>query len=138
MKSQHFTYAMAFIALFTCLGCFPTATETIDEEIVELKGTKWKLVSPKDLEGSLEFNEELTRVSGFNGCNTFSADLILKNYEFAVDKFVVTERYCADKDAMETEFMYLLSKVEDYTANKKSLRLVGDMQQLMRFERVEN
>ena len=130
---------ICLVALSTFLiGCLPMGgKETIDNEITELEGTSWKLIGPKDLKGTIQFNSDLTQVSGNNGCNDYSADLVKKNYEFSIDRFVSTKKYCKDWAEEEQEFMYLLSQTRVYSLTKNRLQFRDETGTLMTFEKIE-
>lgn len=116
------------------MACIATQSETMDEEIGELKNTNWELIRPKDLEGSIQFGDNLNKIEGFNGCNNFSADITIKNYQIEIGRFTSTELYCDKKDILEREFMYRLSQVNDYTRINKRLMLNNHRENLLVFE----
>lgn len=135
MKYSIFSFSV-FLLLFS--GCFPTApAETMEEELPELKNSEWTLIRPNDLSGTLKVDEEAMKISGFNGCNQYTADIILKNYQLEFDKFTTTKRYCEDLVEDEKEFMFLLSKAKDYRLSKTRLYLNDYSGTLMVFERKE-
>ena len=133
MKSNYIFIAVSLIVL-SFAGCMPMNNQTIDEEIEELKNTEWELIRPKDLEGSIQFNEDLTRVSGYNGCNNYTGDLIVKNYQIEISRFVSTEMYCNENADIEKEFMFRLSRIQDYSRTKQRLSLNDNTENLLVFE----
>ena len=136
MNFNHTLFGLLIILLLA--ACLPaTQQKTMDEQIVELRGTKWTLDRPNDLEGTLIVDTTLNRISGFNGCNQYSAEVDVQNYQVEFGKFLTTEKFCPDKDDREQEFMFLLSKTTNYRATKNKLYLSNRGENLLTFERIE-
>jgi len=121
-------FACVISSMFLLQGCFSGApAETISEESIELQGTKWQLIDRYDLNATIEFNGDITKLTGNDGCNDFSADIELKNYFMQFSKFVNTKKACQGLDDRDRDFLVALSKVRDYTVtrNKLSLQTLG-------------
>lgn len=122
--------------LLICVSCFPSGpTSTMEEDSQALKNTTWELVKPQDLEGTLHFSEDLTKISGNNSCNDYSADINIKNYQLEFKAFMQTEKFCEDREQEESLFMQLLSKTKDYRLSGNRLTLVGQQGTLLIFQK---
>ncbi len=117
-------YSVIVVFAIVLTSCFPTGTtETMEEEVIELKNTKWKLADNYKLDAYIEFDDEINHISGNNGCNQFSADIVKKNYHIELTNFSATEKYCDQLDDKDKQFLIALSKVQDYRLTPKNLIL---------------
>lgn len=131
-------YLTSFVSLYALLcACAAIGPTPLEENVQELANTSWVLVKPRHLSGNIQFDETVSVVSGYNGCNTFQGEVIQKNYQINFDSFAVTKKFCEEHKNHETEFMTLLSKTKQYNITKKSLTLVGYNEQLLVFNKSE-
>ncbi len=145
---MRFSYLPCIIALFSLLSCFPSApTETIEEEVDELKNTQWQLADNYDLDATISFGEDINELNGNDGCNDFTCDIVQHNYHIELTNFVTTKNICSELDGADRDFIVALSKVVDYRFTSKKLILntygttvnVGDRRvQSIVFKRIEN
>ncbi len=122
------SFLLCYILL---LSCFPSRpSESITEEAeVDLAGTKWYLEDRYGINATIEFDKELTQIFGSDGCNSFNADLELKNFLMEFSKFTSTEMACVDLEGVDRDYLVALSKVRDYqvTKNRLSLYTLGSV-----------
>lgn len=135
MVMNIFSKVLIFGFAITVLSCgFGGNMPTMEEEIVELENTTWKLYKPKELEATLKINGDASSMSGDNGCNQYEASITVKNYRINIGSFMVTERFCDDIDNKDEKFMHSLSKVTNYKIVGKKLYLDRGSQNLLQFE----
>lgn len=119
-------YLMVFLSYLLFTSCFPSGPqESITEEAeIDLAGTKWSLEDRYGITATIEFNRDLNLISGNDGCNSYEADLELKNFLMQFSKFTGTAKACDDLDRVDRDFLVALSKVRDYQVNKDRLTLL--------------
>jgi heat shock protein HslJ len=91
-----------------------------------------------DKKPAIYFNLKEKRVSGFNGCNSYSG--ILKTEDNKIDfsqPFAVTKMFCTDQEG-EGIFMHTIQRINNYQVSKngKALNLLSDNVVLMRFTKI--
>jgi heat shock protein HslJ len=66
------------------------------------------------------------KVSGFNGCNSFSADALISNHTISVGLIMSTKRYCSEVAKLESGFMGLLRTVSTFEIKGDTLNLMKE------------
>ena len=79
---------------------------------------------------SIAFSDR--RISGFAGCNTFSANVYVNNHErITVRPIVTTRKYCPAKMALEQRLLQVLSEAYSCQLKAKLLLLYSDQDMLL-------
>lgn len=137
MKMNLLNCVLLLVFSSTILSCgIGGQMPKMEEEIVELKNTNWKLVKPKEMEATLTIDQDVSKMRGSNGCNTYDASIMVKHYRIEIGAFMMTERFCDDIDNQDEAYMHQLAKVTDYKIIGKKLYLNRGTQNLLIFERV--
>ena len=79
---------------------------------------------------SIAFSDR--RISGFAGCNTFSASVYVNNHRrITVGPIATTRKHCPAKMALEQRLLQVLSEAYSYQLKAKLLLLYSDQDVLL-------
>lgn len=121
---RNFYLVMALIGLMVFLILFINMPGIKASAATSLVQTNWTLQSFTDGSGKLvpventviitaRFDRE-GRISGFSGCNYYSATYTIKDYSLSVTNPVITEMYCSSPGIMDQESAYMADLVNAY------------------------
>lgn len=114
-----------FIGLMlSCKG----SKQKMDSNVQPLKSGIFKVISidGKTIDQknvTLEIDTENHRVSGYTGCNNYSAPITAKQNGLEVGMAKVTKRYCQDNMRLENSFLKGLRDTKSYEFNGQELTL---------------
>ena len=106
----------------------------------ELVHSRWKIMAShadKQTElvataGEISIAFDDRRISGFAGCNTFSASVLVNNHRrITVGPIATTRKHCPAKMAVEQRLLQVLSKTYSYTLKANLLFLYSDQDVLL-------
>lgn len=110
---------------------------------VSFADTKWQLVEimgnqVRDSEAFISFASENNKVFGNNSCNSFNGNYEMKNgHQIAFSQVATTMMACLEV-ALETQFMDMLKKVDNYALNGNIMTLNNaEMAPLAVFEAID-
>lgn len=136
---------LSLIGLFVVFACStPKQTLTKTESSAMLENGKYRVVNVGDSDYSkedLSLNIDLDKnqISGYNGCNSFSASLHQNGNQLTIGDAISTLRHCEDKVVMERDFMKGLGNIDSYSFENGQLVLKSsDGKILMRADKIEN
>mgnify|MGYP001180262525 FL=1 len=151
----HILKLLLIIAIFFLVHCASRGgPEPIPEMIAsdrelplslgELVHSRWKMVAfhamkrgelvgtdtGGDGEISIAFSDR--RISGFAGCNTFSASVLVNNHRrITVGPIATTRKHCPAKMALEQRLLQVLSEAYSYQLKAKLMLLYSDQDVLL-------
>lgn len=74
---------------------------------------------------TMNFDSESARVSGFSGCNQFSAPYVLTGDSLVFGPATSTKMFCIDADSVERAFLQAIPSVATWRMEDTLLTLVG-------------
>lgn len=113
-----------FIVLVVAACYSPTVSapiETMEWHVSAIDGAALTDAPPSPI--TLAFNAEEKRVSGFTGCNRFSANYQLDAQEISFGPLMATEMACATGMSSETKFLNAMRDVTAYAFVGNTLTL---------------
>ncbi|MBX2845076.1 MAG: META domain-containing protein [Saprospiraceae bacterium] len=126
---------------FSLQSCFGVGGfETAEEEAQELRNTKWILDEKEAFSPTLLIADNLENVSGETGCNSYSADLLLKNYSFEINTFIKTEMFCDQYDEDERNYFINLSNAVQFRILHEDVLLLKNQigKVILRYKKIES
>lgn len=99
--------------------------------VTRVTGLENETVKNKKL--TLNFGSD--RVSGFNGCNSYTAQYTIKNDAISVGIMITTKRYCEDPLKTEGTFMAKLRATNRFVIQENVLTLFADNEVLIKAEK---
>ena len=147
------------IALLTgCANVIPPCNAKTSPPSSELRNTKWELTRwnlPPNSNGEvrtrqipqgdtsnpiqMSFDAAGQRVSGFSGCNRFTAQLDEDNRGFTFTKIVSTRMACApQRQELENDFLYELNDYRSIVRNGDQLLMIGTDREVLSFTQRPN
>jgi heat shock protein HslJ len=147
------------IALLTgCANVIPPCNAKTSPPSSELRNTKWELTRwnlPPNSNGEvrtrqipqgdtsnpiqMSFDAAGQRVSGFSGCNRFTAQLDEDNRGFTFTKIVSTRMACApQRQELENDFLYELNDYRSIVRNGDQLLMIGVDREVLSFTQRPN
>jgi heat shock protein HslJ len=103
-------------------------------ELIEIEGEKYSQVNTAPSSTPfIKFDEELSRISGKTGCNSFSGEIVITGNNLDLTKpMMMTKMYC--EGVNETKFMETLRLAKEWRIdNEGRLELVAGEVVLMEF-----
>lgn len=136
-----------FALMLSLLACKPskhtvtTQTDSLND-VATIEG-EWLLVSWQTKENTPFFETSKTpsiqigdeKITGFGGCNRFSASIHIDNNKLQIGKVAATRMFC--EGVPENDFFTLLSEVNRFERIDKKLSLFGTENQNLIFRLVE-
>jgi heat shock protein HslJ len=138
--------------LIGCAQVLPPCNARTSPPAIELSGTwtleRWSLapnsrgeIRPRPLPtGSdiqaiaIQFDARTNAVSGFSGCNRFTAQIREDQRGISIDKIASTRMACsADRMELESAFLYQLNDYQRLVRDDDRLLLIGRDQNVLRF-----
>ena len=142
----------AISVLAGCASVLPPCNSRISPPAIELSGTwileRWSLapnskgeIRPRSLPtGSgmqpiaIQFDARTNAVSGFSGCNRFTAQIAEDQRGISIEKIASTRMACsADRMELESAFLYQLNDYQRLVRDDDRLLLIGRDQNVLRF-----
>jgi len=142
--------ALSFLA--GCAQVLPPCNAKTSPPAIELNGTwvleRWSLapnskgeVRPRPLPSdgampaiAIQFDARANTVSGFSGCNRFTAQITEDARGISIDKIASTRMACsADRMELESAFLYQLNDYQRLVRDDDRLLLIGRDQNVLRF-----
>jgi heat shock protein HslJ len=158
IRNLHCSHLARFSALgMLCflIGCaqvLPPCNARTSPPAIELSGTwtleRWSLapnskgeVRPRLLPSdgvmpaiAIQFDARTNAVSGFSGCNRFTAQIREDQRGISIDKIASTRMACsADRMELESAFLYQLNDYQRLVRDDDRLLLIGRDQNVLRF-----
>lgn len=145
--------AIAASALLVgCANVLPPCNARTSPPAVELNGSwtleRWSLAPnskgeirarPLPTDGAMQaiaiqFDARTNSVSGFSGCNRFTAQMTEDQRGISIDKIASTRVACsADRMELESAFLYQLNDYQRFVRDDDRLLLIGRDQNVLRF-----
>ena len=138
--------------LVGCAHVLPPCNAKTSPPAIELSGTwvleRWSLapnskgeVRPRPLPTStgaqgiaIQFDARANSVSGFSGCNRFTAQITEDQRGITIEKIASTRMACsADRMELESAFLYQLNDYQRLVRDDDRLLLIGRDQNVLRF-----
>ena len=138
--------------LVGCAQVLPPCNARTSPPAIELSGTwileRWSLapnsrgeVRPRTLPTgadaqpiAIQFDARTNSVSGFTGCNRFTAQITEDQRGISVEKIASTRMSCsADRMELESAFLYQLNDYQRLVRDDDRLLLIGRDQNVLRF-----
>ncbi len=138
--------------LVGCAHVLPPCNARTSPPAIELSGTwvleRWSLapnskgeVRPRTLPRgtdaqaiSIQFDARSNSVSGFSGCNRFTAQITEDPRGISIEKIASTRMACsADRMELESAFLYQLNDYQRLVRDDDRLLLIGRDQNVLRF-----
>jgi heat shock protein HslJ len=138
--------------LVGCAHVLPPCNAKTSPPAIELSGTwileRWSLapnskgeVRPRPLPTgkdtqviAIQFDARTNSVSGFSGCNRFTAQMTEDPRGISIDKIASTRMACsADRMELESAFLYQLNDYQRLVRDDDRLLLIGRDQNVLRF-----
>lgn len=137
-----------------CANPLPTCNSRTSPPASELRASTWELerwslapnskgeVRPRTIPSGdglqtivIQFDETAQRVSGFAGCNRFTAQIAEDQRGITLEKIVSTRMACsADRMELESAFLYQLNDHQSIIRDGDRLLMVGRDQNVLRFK----
>ena len=78
------------------------------------------------------------RMSGFSGCNRFSAQIVEDSRGFQIEQIATTRMACASiRDDIERDFMYLLRDYRSIARDGNYLLIIGPNREVLGFNLIQ-
>jgi heat shock protein HslJ len=141
-----------FGLLVGCAHVLPPCNAKTSPPAIELNGTwvleRWSLapnskgeVRPRPLSTAtdtqaiaIQFDARTNSVSGFSGCNRFTAQITEDQRGISIEKIASTRMACsADRMELESAFLYQLNDYQRLVRDDDRLLLIGRDQNVLRF-----
>ncbi len=141
-----------FGVLVGCAHVLPPCNAKTSPPAIELSGTwvleRWSLapnskgeVRPRPLPTAtdtqtiaIQFDARTNSVSGFSGCNRFTAQITEDQRGISIEKIASTRTACsADRMELESAFLYQLNDYQRLVRDDDRLLLIGRDQNVLRF-----
>ena len=115
--------ALTLVGMVACKGEAPAIT-----------GKEWQVVAigahqaPVGAGGkflTMNFDYETSRVSGFSGCNQYSAPYVLSADTLIFGPATSTKMFCLDADSVERAFLAAIPTIATWRVEDTLLTLVG-------------
>jgi heat shock protein HslJ len=160
IRNLHYSRLARFSALgilgllIGCAQVLPPCNARTSPPAIELSGAwaleRWSLapnskgeVRPRPLPSdggmpaiSIQFDARTNTVSGFSGCNRFTAQLTEDQRGISIDKIASTRMACsADRMELESVFLYQLNDYQRLVRDDDRLLMIGRDQNVLRFVR---
>ena len=138
--------------LVGCAHVLPPCNAKTSPPAIELSGTwvleRWSLapnskgeVRPRPLPTgtgaqaiAIQFDARTNSVSGFSGCNRFTAQITEDPRGISIEKIASTRMTCsADRMELESAFLYQLNDYQRLVRDDDRLLLIGRDQNVLRF-----
>ena len=138
--------------LVGCAHVLPPCNARTSPPAIELSGTwtleRWSLapnskgeVRPRPLPSdgamqaiAIQFDARTNAVSGFSGCNRFTAQIAEDPRGISIEKIASTRMACsADRMELESAFLYQLNDYQRLVRDDDRLLLIGRDQNVLRF-----
>ena len=138
--------------LVGCAHVLPPCNARTSPPAIELSGTwvleRWSLapnskgeIRPRPLPPSkdaqaisIQFDARSNSVSGFSGCNRFTAQITEDPRGISIEKIASTRMACsADRMELESAFLYQLNDYQRLVRDDDRLLLIGRDQNVLRF-----
>jgi heat shock protein HslJ len=138
--------------LVGCANVLPPCGAKTSPPAIELNGTwmleRWSLapnskgeIRPRPLPAdgtmqaiAIQFDVRTNLVSGFSGCNRFTAQMTEDQRGISIDKIASTRIACsADRMELESAFLYQLKDYQRLVRDDDRLLLIGRDQNVLRF-----
>jgi heat shock protein HslJ len=139
-------YSVLFAFILFLSACSSSKTPTVTPDpltdyewrLTELMGKAIPAATEPINNISLKFNKSDNRVSGFSGCNSYSGGFTSSApLRISFTQMISTMKACPTNMELESEFLKMLSEVDNYTINGNVLSLnKARMAPLARFESV--
>ena len=120
---------VAFLSLLALLGVVACKGEA-----PAITGKEWRVVAigdhlaPVGSGGrmlTMTFDYESSRVSGFSGCNQYSAPYVLTGDTMVFGAATSTKMFCLDADSVERAFLQAIPAIATWQVDDTLLTLVG-------------
>ncbi|WP_231970390.1 META domain-containing protein [Polynucleobacter necessarius] len=139
--------------LYGCANVIPPCGAKISPPSSELRNTKWELTRwnlPPNVNGEVRtrqipvgeaskpiqitFDANGQRVSGFTGCNRFTAELDEDSRGFSLSKIASTKVACnPQRMELENDFLYELNDYRSIVRNGDQLLMIGTDREVLSF-----
>jgi heat shock protein HslJ len=138
--------------LVGCAHVLPPCNARNSPPAIELSGTwvleRWSLApnskgevrprplpTPTDAQAiAIQFDARTNSVSGFSGCNRFTAQITEDPRGISIDKIASTRMACsAERMELESAFLYQLNDYQRLVRDDDRLLLIGRDQNVLRF-----
>jgi len=146
-------YGIGFTFLSACSGVIPPCGAKMSPPSSELRNTKWDLIrwnlTPNangEVRGrqipvgdnsnpiQLSFDTNGERVSGFTGCNRFTAILSEDSRGFTFEKITTTKMACnPQRTELENDFLYELNDYRSIVRDGDRLLMIGRDREVLTF-----
>lgn len=120
--------------------CCETKRLTIQENnvtnLMDINGTyQVNMLNDNDIASkklTLTFDQKENILSGFSGCNRFSGKYTLENGLIKIGPLASTRMFCQEAaNQLESEFLELLSKIDEVNIENKLLKFTSNKKQLI-------
>ncbi|MBT8536011.1 META domain-containing protein [Polynucleobacter paneuropaeus] len=146
-------YGIGLTFLSACSGVIPPCGAKMSPPSSELRNTKWELIrwnlTPNangEVRGrqipmgdnsnpiQLAFDVNGERVSGFTGCNRFTASLSEDSRGFTFEKITTTKMACnSQRTELENDFLYELNDYRNIVRDGDRLLMIGRDREVLTF-----
>ena len=135
-----------------CAHVLPPCNARTSPPAIELSGTwileRWSLAPnskgeirprPLPIDGAMQaiaiqFDTRTSSISGFSGCNRFTAQMTEDQRGISIEKLASTRAACsADRMELESAFLYQLNDYQRLVRDDDRLLLIGRDQNVLRF-----
>lgn len=135
---------IGLFALILAFSCKSQQDTVKQEDSQDLKSGKYvienlngKAVNNNRLE--LFVNLEEQSISGYTGCNNFSANLTVNGKQIAIDRAMTTLRHCEEEMETEKAILAGLREAKSYTLANQTLTLLDENgKDLLKAKEMEN
>jgi heat shock protein HslJ len=155
-QTKHLWIALSWAALGLLSGCanvIPPCGAKISPPSSELRNTKWELTRwnlPPNSNGEVRarqipqgeasnpiqmtFDANGQRISGFTGCNRFTAELDEDSRGFSLKRISSTKMACnPQRMELENDFLYELNDYRSIVRNGDQLLMIGTDREVLSF-----
>jgi heat shock protein HslJ len=154
LKSVYLVISCLGLSVFSgCANVIPPCGAKISPPSSELLNTKWELTRwnlPPNAKGEVRTREiprgdasnpiQITfdangkRISGFTGCNRFTAELDEDSRGFSLSKIASTKMACnPQRMELENDFLYELNDYRSIVRNGDQLLMIGTDREVLSF-----
>lgn len=144
---------LGLLLLTGCANVIPPCNAKTSPPSSELRNTKWELTRwnlPPNSNGEVRtrqipqgeasnpiqitFDENAQRLSGFTGCNRFTAQLDEDSRGFTISKIASTKMACTpQRMELENDFLYELNDYRSIVRNGDQLLMIGTDREVLSF-----
>lgn len=142
------------IFLIGCANIVPPCPGKTTPPYSELVGTQWELnrwnmapnsmgevrlrTMPNDGGPKMSLQFSRGRMSGYSGCNRFTAQIIEDPRGFQIEQIATTRMACAsNREEIERDFLYLLKDYRSIARDGNYLLIIGPNREVLGFNLIQ-